>query len=218
MRYTTVTLQSVIAAPSGATEFVFAPQRPLAHAAGQAGLLIVPGGGAKPFTLASDDRSGLVSIATNVSGSRFKQALAHLRPGDRAHLAGAIGAPIASDQDAPVVAIAQGIGITPYLALARSRTLADTTLLQVGTPHYFDEIAAAFSAAEHHARRDELEAAIARMVAARPTARWTISGRSDFATAIARRLIERGVSARRIHKDAFWTMRAPRMADSVVAA
>ncbi len=92
MQFTELTLETVAESATGAVEFVFLPKRPLPFRAGQAGLFIVPGGGAKPFTFTSDNRTSRISIATTQhSGSKFKRALAALRPGDRLHVIGAIG-------------------------------------------------------------------------------------------------------------------------------
>ena len=210
MRVTALTLQTVTESATGAVEFVFTPSRPLGHRAGQGGLLRVPGGGVKPFTFSSDDRSGQLSVATTLaSGSRFKRALANLRPGDRVLAAGAIGSLPALDAGEHQVLVAQGIGITPFLSMARSTERLDATLLQVGTPHFFAEVAAATSAAEHHDHRPGLADAVRRAVAEHPDARWSLSGRSGFVAALATQLAEVGVPARRVHKDAFWGMRAP---------
>ena len=208
MRVTTLTLETVAAARSGAVEFVFRPKRPIAFRAGQGGL-VVTGGGAKPFTFASADRSGLISIATTLrSGSRFKRALAELRPGDRVFAAGAFGRLPAIDPAESQVLVAQGIGITPFLSMARSHGTLNATLLQVGAPHYFDEVAAATTGAEHHDHREGLQDAVRRAIAVYPAAQWSLSGRSGFVTAIAAQLRNAGVPARSIHKDAFWGMRA----------
>jgi len=120
MRITSLTLETITASATGAVEFGFAPKRPLPFRAGQAGLIITPGG-AKPFTFTSGDLSGRISIATTLhSGSRFKRALADLAPGRRVLAAGAIGTLPAVDPSESQVLVAQGIGITPFLSMARS--------------------------------------------------------------------------------------------------
>jgi ferredoxin-NADP reductase len=210
MLITALTVQTISESATGAVEFVFLPRRPLPHRAGQGGLLRAPGGGVKPFTFSSDDRSDQLSITTTLgSGSRFKRALAGLRPGDRAFAAGSIGSLPAVDPDEHQVLVAQGIGITPFLAMARSHDDLDATLLQVGTPHFFDEVATATAAAEHHEHREGLADAVARAVIDRRDARWSLSGRAGFVAALAAQLAEAGVPASRIHRDAFWGMRAP---------
>lgn len=210
MRVTTLTLETVAESRSGAVEFVFSPKRPIRFRAGQGGLVYVRGGGAKPFTFASADRSGLIAVATTLrSGSTFKRALGDLRPGGRVLAAGAIGTLPAIDPAESQVLVAQGIGITPFLSMARSHRTLNATLLQVGAPHYFGEVAAAAASAEHHDHREGLQDAVHRAVAARPAAQWSLSGRSDFVTAVATQLREAGIAARSIHKDAFWGMGAP---------
>lgn len=79
----------------------------------------------------------------------------------------------------------------------------------MGTPHFYDEVAAATSAAEHHEHREGLADAVRRAVSSRPDARWSLSGRSGFVAALAAQLAEALVPARRIHEDAFWGMRTP---------
>ncbi len=210
MRVTALTLETVVESATGAVELVFRPRRPLAFRAGQGGLVRVPGGGVKPFTFACDDRSGRISVATTLdSGSRFKRALAALRPGDRVLAAGAIGTLPAVDPTRSQVLVAQGIGITPFLSMARSHDGLDASLLQVGAPHFFHEVAATTATAEHHDHREGLRDAVRQAMADRPTARWSLSGRTAFVAAVATQLTDAGVPARMIHKDAFWGMRTP---------
>ena len=173
MGFTALTLQTATESATDAVEFAFLPKRPLPFRPGQGGLIIVPGGGAKPFTFAADNRTGRISIATTLhSGSRFKRALAGLRAGDRVHAAGVIGTLPSLDPAGSQVFVAQGIGITPFLSIARSHGCVNATLLQIGTPHFFDEVAAATrSNAEHHDHRQGLQQAVCRAIASRPAAR-----------------------------------------------
>jgi ferredoxin-NADP reductase len=211
MRYIPLTLERVEQSGEGASEFVFRPARPLPHRAGQFGLLVVPGAGVRPFTFASDARSDLLSIATSLrSASTFKQGLSGLRPGDRVHVAGAMGSLPVPTTGRHQVLVAQGIGITPFLSMARSYLQLDATLLQVGGRQYFDETARAMSSAEHLDHHEDLHGAIDRAVADHPGARWSLSGRSAFVNAVAGRLLAAGARKEQIHKDAFWTMRPVR--------
>jgi hypothetical protein len=63
MRVTALTLETATESATDAVEFAFLPKRPMPFRASQGGLIIVPGGGAKPFTFASDNRTGRISIA-----------------------------------------------------------------------------------------------------------------------------------------------------------
>jgi ferredoxin-NADP reductase len=207
MRITSLTLETVTDSNTGAVEFTFRPAHRFPFRAGQAGLMVLPGAGARLFTFASNDRTHTLSIATTLSsGSRFKLALGAMVPGARAFLAGPIGARPAINTSTSQVLVAQGIGITPFLSMARSMDRLNATLLQVGTPHYFDDVAATTTSAIHLDHRSALQDAVAQTIAERPDARWSLSGRSDFIAAVAAQLTDAAVPTRNIHKDAFWTM------------
>ncbi|MFT4213398.1 MAG: hypothetical protein QM622_01290 [Microbacterium sp.] len=218
MRYTTLTLESISESGAGVTEFTFQPTHAITFRAGQAGVLIVPGGGANPFTLSGDANVNRVSIATSLrSGSRFKTALARLRPGERTHLLAAIGAAVNPTAGRHEVMIAQGIGITPFLAAARTYRTMDATLLQVGGAAFFDETAAAVRGARHASHRDGLAQAVEATLREHADAHWSISGRSDFVGDITRHLTTSGVPARQIRQYASWTMPSPRPVMPVAA-
>ena len=108
--------------------------------------------------------------------------------------------------------VTQGTGITLFLTIARSHDSVKATLLQVGTPHFFDEVAAATGGnAEHRDHRESLQEAVCRTFVNRPVARRLLPGRPDFVV-VATQLAEAGVPARSIHRGRFWGMRntAPR--------
>ncbi|MFT4306086.1 MAG: hypothetical protein QM604_04255 [Microbacterium sp.] len=211
MRYTTLTLESVAGSDTSAVEFTFQPARPIRFRPGQAGVLILRGGGAKPFTLSGDANSPRVSIATSLrSGSRFKTALAHLQPGERAHLIAPIGAAVTLAEGRHEVLVAQGIGITPFLAAARTYRAMDATLLQVGGAHLFDQTAASVRDARHVDHRDGLAEVVDETLRAHVGDHWSVSGRSDFVAGITAHLTASGVPRRQIRTHAFWTMPRPR--------
>jgi len=214
VRITTLTLQTTELTPTGALEMTFDPTRAMPFRAGQGGLVHLRGGGVRPFTFSGDARQPEVRILTTLAScSRFKTALAALRPGDRVRGAGAVSTLPAIAPDQPQVLIAQGIGITPFLSMARTHDRLDAQLLQVGTAHAFDEAAAAMAAAEHHEHREGLHEAITRALRDRPEAQWSLSGRPDFVAAVAARLRTAEVPAARVHKDSFWTMGKTRTSD-----
>ncbi len=65
------------------------------------------------FTIASAPSENVVHISTRVSGSDFKQALNGLKVGDEIETK-ELGGDFTWDDDAPVVLVAAGIGVTPY--------------------------------------------------------------------------------------------------------
>ncbi len=113
-------------------EFQFQPERPVAFRAGQYMELTVPHpradarGSRRFFSIASPPTSdGTVAFALRMTqpGSSFKQALLGLKPGARVR-ATSVGGDFLLPRDAakPVLLIAGGIGITPFLSqLQRDR-------------------------------------------------------------------------------------------------
>src|ERR1019366_10793436 len=74
------------------------------------------------FTISSAPFEGTINITTRVSASPFKQALNALKPGDqiKSH---SLGGPFIWEEidNAPVVLVAAGIGITPYRSILLQR-------------------------------------------------------------------------------------------------
>ena len=117
------------------------------------------------------------------------------------------GHPVVPRSAESQVFVTQGTGITLFLTIARSHDSVKATLLQVGTPHFFDEVAAATGGnAEHRDHRESLQEAVCRTFVNRPVARGLLPGRADFVV-VATQLAEAGVPARSIRRGRFWGMR-----------
>ena len=74
------------------------------------------------FTIASAPSEGEIHISTRVTDSKFKQALAALKPGDTIETRNLEGDFTWEDpSDKPVVLVAGGIGVTPYRSMLLER-------------------------------------------------------------------------------------------------
>jgi ferredoxin-NADP reductase len=72
------------------------------------------------FTIASAPSEGEIHISTRVTESAFKQALNALQPGDTIEAQDLEG-DFTWEDDAPVVLVAGGIGVTPYRSMLLER-------------------------------------------------------------------------------------------------
>ena len=120
-------------------ELTFRTKRPLSFEPGQFAELTVPHAGAdgrgsrRSFSIASPPSAeGRVSFAVRVpeKSSSFKQALLGLEPGDTVHATG-IGGDflLPSDPSEPLLLVAGGIGITPFLSQLRHDPSRDAVLV-----------------------------------------------------------------------------------------
>jgi ferredoxin-NADP reductase len=138
-------------------ELTFRAKRPLSFEPGQFAELTVPHaradgrGSRRSFSIASPPNSeGRVSFALRVPerSSSFKQALLALEPGDTVHATG-IGGDflLPSDASEPLLLVAGGIGITPFLSQLRHDSSRDAVLVYgVSSPDevpFADELAGA---------------------------------------------------------------------------
>ena len=107
-------------------KYSFKPFRPMSYIAGQymeftvANVNFDSRGNRRTFTIASPPHDGLISIGVKFydKGSQFKNKLSSLRVGDLIignHVAGDFTLP--KDTTTPVVFIAGGIGITPFISM-----------------------------------------------------------------------------------------------------
>lgn len=126
-----------------AYEFVFRPLRRLRYAAGQYAEFTLPGvsmlsarGNRRTFTIASSPLDQTLSLGVKFynPASLYKQSLLLLKPGDHVtatHVAGDFTLP--RDLAKPVLFVAGGIGITPFISMIRhqiaTNTMRDIVLL-----------------------------------------------------------------------------------------
>ena len=111
----------------GTFAFHFDKPAGFSHQAGQNAIfsLIDPGemdaaGPSRPFTIASAPHERELMIATRMRDSAFKRALGVLPIGAKLSIDGPAGVMVLhEDESRPAVFLAGGIGITPFLAMAR---------------------------------------------------------------------------------------------------
>jgi ferredoxin-NADP reductase len=155
--------------------------------------------------------SPVVEIATTLAepGSSFKHALtqAPLTSGARvSNLGGDFLLP--KNPDTPILMIAGGIGITPFVSqleqvVTKGKSL-DTMLVEVrsaGSTHPFDEVITRSGVSHHVLGRDELEDFLVARKAEFAHRHVMVSGSPGFIQTT--RKILRGLGIRRIHTDSF---------------
>ncbi|MEO6604432.1 MAG: hypothetical protein ABIN55_02340 [Aeromicrobium sp.] len=136
-------------------EFTFRPMRPLSFKPGQFAELTVPHedvderGVRRSFSISSPpDASGNVTFALRIptKSSTFKRAMVELEPGARVHSTGIAGDfLLPKDPTVPVLLVAGGIGITPFISQLLHQPDRDAVLVYgVTGPEeiaYADELA-----------------------------------------------------------------------------
>ncbi len=101
--------------------FYFDKPAGFSHEAGQNALFSLPSGTeSRTFTIASAPHERELMIATRMRDSPFKRSLAELPLGAKLKIDGPAGLMVLhEDESRPAVFLAGGIGITPFLAMAR---------------------------------------------------------------------------------------------------
>ena len=111
----------------GTLAFYFDKPAGFSHEAGQNAIFTLvesptmdAAGPSRPFTIASAPHEPELMIATRMRDSAFKRHLGAAAIGTRVHLDGPAGIMVLhEDASRPAVFLAGGIGITPFLAMAR---------------------------------------------------------------------------------------------------
>jgi glycine betaine catabolism B len=189
------------------TSFAFRPRRTLNFYAGQHGLLIIPKGGFKPFSIASSPAEETITIATRLSSqSKFKLALAALEPGDRVRFFAPLMNFTTEGTGRELVFLAQGVGITPIrsiLADIVDRGLEkNTTLVHVGHHHAFRaETESLAENAEYPLTTETFQTTVLATAENCPTATFMISGAPDFVKSTRTLLQSHAVAATQIKSD-----------------
>lgn len=117
----------------GTMAFEFAKPPGFVHQAGQSILLTLPdppetdsAGNSRTFTIASAPYEPELLIATRLRDTAFKRSLQSMPIGASVRIEGPAGEMVLdADAARPVVLLAGGIGITPFLAMARHATQAE---------------------------------------------------------------------------------------------
>jgi len=119
MQETALTRREQVA--EGTFAFYFDKPAGFSHQAGQNALLTLPDGSeAHTFTIASAPHERELMFATRMRDSAYKRALAAAPIGAKFQLDGPAGVMVLhEDEKRPAVFLAGGIGITPFLAMAR---------------------------------------------------------------------------------------------------
>jgi glycine betaine catabolism B len=189
------------------TSFSFRPRRRLDFRAGQHGLLIVPKGGSKPFSIASSPTDKTITIATRLaSASKFKRALAALEPGDRVRFFAPLMNFTTEATGREMVFLAQGVGITPIRSMLLDIVERDlgkqTTLVHVGRDHAFrietDRLA---TRAEYPLTSDSFREQVLTTVEDCRDATFMISGAPAFVASTAAFLRDQAVPGSQIKSD-----------------
>ena len=197
----------------GVHSFVFTPLTQFPRVAGQHGLLTLPGGGTKPFSLASAPEDAEVLIGTRLqSNSAYKQALAALTPGQRVSLRGPVLNFTLRRAPRQVVFLAQGVGITPFRSMLRHIAAAQldhqTALIHVGEGHaYRTDTEASATTAIYPTDSEEFRMAVKEAVSDQRGARYYLSGSGRFVTETSAVLTELGVTRLQIKKAKFFGYR-----------
>ena len=203
----TLTLVSSQATGGDVTSFSFSHKRRFGFRAGQHGLLFIPKGGMKPFSIASSPAEETIMIGTRLSsGSRFKLALAALKPGNKVRFLGPLMNFTTAGTGRELVFLAQGVGITPIRSILldiTDRGLGKkTTLVHVGHDHAFRaETEQLADSAIYPSTSESFRTAVLAATEDCPRATFMISGAPAFVKSTTTLLRDQTVDTSQIKAD-----------------
>jgi ferredoxin-NADP reductase len=189
------------------TSFSFSHKRKFEFRAGQHGFLFIPKGGMKPFSIASSPAEETIMIGTHLSsGSRFKLALAALKPGDKVRFLAPLMNFTTAGTKRELVFLAQGVGITPIrsilLDIADRGLDKKTTIVHVGHSHAFRaETERLADSADYPLTSESFRTAVLAAVEDCPSATFMISGAPAFVKSTTTLLRDRAVAPGQIKTD-----------------
>ncbi len=188
--------------------FFFSTNKKLDHKAGQHGIFLLPGlYRPHPFTLSSSPDEEYVTFSTHTSsGSRFKQKILKMQPGDKMTLVGPILNFTFTKGLSDYVFLAQGIGITPFrsmLVTAHMKKLPiKTTLIHVDScKHTFSKLTKKYATKSYFPTNpDEFRELVKQQDINKI---FYLSGSPRFVSATKKLLLETGVASGNIKTDSF---------------
>jgi ferredoxin-NADP reductase len=202
-----MTLVSSEAIGGDVTSFSFSHKRRFRFRAGQHGLLFIPKGGMKPFSIASPPAEETIMIGTRLSsGSKFKLAMAALEPGDRVRFLAPLMNFTTAGTGRELVFLAQGVGITPIrsmlLDIADRGLDKKTTIVHVGHDHAFRaETKQLAGSAVYPLTSESFRTAALAAAKDCPSATFMLSGAPAFVKSTTTLLRDHAVAAGQIKAD-----------------
>jgi ferredoxin-NADP reductase len=216
---TTLTLSDTDHHPDGTAALHFRPARPLRFTAGQYGLWIVAGGGARSLTIASAPEEERITIGTTLHpSSRFQRALGALEIGSSVHVVGPVGGFTLAGTAPEVVMLAEGACITPFRSMLRHAALTGstkiTTLVHLGAWHPFGaDTAEAAGEAWYPTTREEFWLTVRDAARDQREATFMVSGSPAFVRSTSALLAGELISSAQIRRDRSYGYHAPAVAD-----
>lgn len=115
-----------------AVSFIFTPNETVQWSAGQYTEWTIKDKNGEPlehyFTISSAPYEGYLKVTTRLTGSKFKNTLNDLQPGDEITITEPRGKFAWEDSDLPRIFVAFGIGVTPYHSIVKQRAHEEASI------------------------------------------------------------------------------------------